>query len=89
MKQEVLSCETEVLSVETVSHRMGPLRSLAVAGACVHVCACVWKNTEKPKEQPEQCVVFVFVEKSHKTEKCDTPKMSTKQEQNVMWCGVM
>ena len=39
-------------------------KSLAVAGACVHVCTCVWENTEKPKEQPEQCAVFVIVEKS-------------------------
>ena len=30
---------------------------------CVRVCA--WKNTEKQKEQPEQCAVFVFVEMSH------------------------
>ena len=36
--------------------------------ACVSV--CVWKNTEKTKEQPEQCAVFVFCEKSQKKEQC-------------------
>ena len=36
--------------------------------ACMSV--CVWKNTEKPKEQPEQCAVFVFVEELQKTEQC-------------------
>ena len=39
-------------------------RSLAVAGACVRVCVC-GKTLKKPKEQPEQCAVFVFVGMSH------------------------
>ena len=34
------------------------------------MCVRVWKITDKPKEQPEQCAVFVIVEKSQKTEQC-------------------